>query len=55
MRRQTTGEFPRKRAYEKGPPFDENLYEKCDELSKAIYAYTVKDKKTVEDEKAGKV
>lgn len=55
MRRQTTGEFPQKRAYEKGPPFDENLYEKCDELSKAIYAYTVKDKKTVEDEKAGKV
>ena len=49
MRRHSTGSFPR--AHEKGPPFDENLYKLCEELTKNIYAVTIKDRATVKEEK----
>ena len=53
MRRHTTGNFPQKEAHEKGP-FDENMYKKSEELTKGIYAVTIKDKGTAKDEEAGR-
>jgi len=53
MRRRTTGNFPQKEPHEKGP-FDENMYKKSEELTKDIYAVTIKDGATVKDEEAGK-
>lgn len=53
MRRRKTGTFPQKEPHEAGP-FDENLYKKSEELTKGIYAVTIKDQATVKDEEAGK-
>ena len=53
MRRRTTGTFPQKEPHEKGP-FDENMYKKSEELTKSIYAVTIKDRGAVKDDEAGK-